>query len=507
MWYKGRMSAKLQWIVLCLLVWATPVFGDDRPNIILICADDLGWAELGCYGQKKIKTPHLDGLAKQGQRWTRFYSGAPVCSPSRNVILTGKHTGQTDVQDLKRVVPGESWSDLKGDWPITAASRTLPAALNKAGYATGAFGKWGMGEYGTSGAPDRHGIERFYGYTDHKMCHSYYPEFIWDDGNKVVINPPGVTGHAPVQKGEVRAEDYERDVHTSDLMADKMIEFVRQQATAGKPFFVYYAPLEPHVAMQPLREWVERYPKSWDKEPYRGRADYLPHPRPRAGYAAMISQMDHNVGRLLKALSELGLERNTIVVFTSDNGTTHDVGGVDHRFFDSVAGLRGLKGQMYEGGLRVPCLVRWPGRVRPGVVDQPACAADLMPTLCRLAGADAGEPTGVDLTPVLSGTLKAIDSRRPMVWAGGGYGGQAAVRIGGMKVMRRNLLPGKTPTDWEVYDLGRDEREQRNVAADHKDLIREAIGILDREYRPSPGYPELRYKAPSALLGEEGESP
>lgn len=480
----------------------------DQPNIILICADDLGWAELGCYGQKKIKTPHLDGLAKQGQRWTRYYSGAPVCSPSRNVLLTGKHTGQTDVQDLKRVDSDETWADLKGDWPISAAAHTLPAALKKAGYATGAFGKWGMGEYGTSGAPDRHGIDRFYGYTDHRMCHSYYPEFIWDDGRKVVINPPGVTGHAPVQKGEVKAEDYERDMHTSDLMADKMIEFVRQKAKQGKPFFVYYAPLEPHVAMQPLREWVERYPKSWDKEPYRGNTGYLPHPRPRAAYAAMISQMDNNVGRLLKALSGLGIERNTVVVFTSDNGTTHDVGGVDHRFFNSVAGLRGLKGQMYEGGLRVPCLVRWPGHIRPGVVDQPACAADLMPTLCRVAGADAGDSTGVDLSPVLTGELDQLESRPPMVWAGGGYGGQVAVQMEGMKVMRRNLMPGKKPQDWEVYDLERDEFEKGNVAGKHSGLIRRAIGILDREYRASSGYQKLDYNAPSDLL-EEGceESP
>lgn len=470
-----------------------------KPNIVLINADDLGWAELGCYGQEKIKTPNLDKLASQGQRWTQFYSGAPVCSPSRNVLMTGCHTGQTDVQDLKRVNPKEKTDDLKGDWPITKKAYTLPEAMKKAGYDTGVFGKWGLGEFGTSGAPDKHGIDRFYGYTDQRMCHTYYPPFLWNDGKKEVINTPGIPGHMTKLEGEVRAEDYRGQTHSSDLIADKMLEYVKEKAKSGKSFFLYYAPLEPHVAMQPLQMWVDVYPREWDKQPYRGRGGYLPHPRPRAAYAGMISQMDANVGRLMKALHDLGLDENTVVIFTSDNGTTHDVGGVDHRFFNSVAGLRGLKGSLHEGGIRVPGIIRWTGKIKPDIIEQPAYAADIMPTLCRLADADAGKPAGIDLSPVVLGKQKSIANRRPMVWAGGGYGGQVAVRIGDMKVMRKDLLPGKMPKDWEVYNLADDPTERTNLAESQGQLIEQAINILDEDYKPSRGFPALRYKEATSV--------
>lgn len=473
-----------------------------KPNIVLINADDLGWAEVGCYGQKKIKTPHIDKLAAQGQKWTYFYSGAPVCSPSRNVLMTGRHTGVNDVQDLKRVDPGESWDDLRaGDWPIAKDAYTLPEALKKAGYATAIFGKWGIGEFGTTGAPDKHGVDRFYGYTDQKACHSYYPPFIWDDGEKVALNkknPPATIGHifGPLPKGKINADDYRGEIHSSDLIADKMLEFVKARSDHKQPFFLYYAPLEPHVPLQPTQKWIDEYPTKWDPTPFRGGTGYLPHPRPKAAYAAMISQMDHNVGRLLDTLKACGLENNTIVIFTSDNGTTHDVGGVDHKFFNSVAGLRGLKGQLYEGGIRVPGIIKWPGKVTPGtIIDQPAYHADIMPTLCAIVGAKPGKPLGTDLTPVILGKKKSLPNRNPMVWAGGGYGGQVAVRLGDMKVVRRNLFPKKKPDNWEVYDISKDPFEKNNLAAQHRDLIDKAIAILDREYRPSPGFPSLQYKA------------
>ena len=492
------------WIVVGLMLCFQDSGWAVRPNIVLINADDLGWAELGCYGQKKIKTPHIDQLASQGQRWTNFYSGAPVCSPSRNVLMTGRHTGVNDVQDLKRVDPKESWYDIKkGDWPISAEAYTIPQALKKEGYTTGGFGKWGLGEFGTTGAPDKHGFDHFYGYTDQKVCHSYYPPYIWDDGKKIPLNnekSPATTGHLlgnRPRKG-FTADDYRAQVHSSDLIADKMLDFVKRCAADKEhPFFLYYAPLEPHVAMQPLQRWIETYPKHWDKNPYNGQQDYLPHPRPRAAYAAMISQMDANVGRLLEALKTYGLEKNTIVIFTSDNGTTHDVGGVDHQFFDSVRGLRGLKGQLHEGGIRVPGIIRWPGKVKAGtVVAQPAYHADVMPTLCVLVGADPGQPLGSDLSPVLLGQSKKLPNRRPMVWAGGGYGGQVAVRMGKMKVMRKNLTGKRQPGPWEVYDLNRDPGEKKNLADKYPKLIEEAISILEKEYKASKGFPLLKYKAP-----------
>jgi arylsulfatase A-like enzyme len=472
----------------------------EKPNIVVILADDLGWAELGCYGQRKIKTPNLDNLASQGQRWTRFYSGAPVCAPSRNVMLTGRHTGGCNVQDLLRVDYSETWDNLKGDWPMKA-ELTLHTALKKIGYTTAAFGKWGMGEYGTTGAPDQNGVDYFYGYTDHRMCHTFYPPFLWRNGVKDVINHPGIPGHSKILEGSVTYDGLIGEKHASVAINDELLAYVDQHADDKQPFFIYYCPLEPHVAMQPPREWVERYPKEWDSEPYRGEHSYQPHPRPHAGYAATISFMDYNVGQLLVKLKQKGLEDNTLVIFTSDNGTTHDVGGVDHKFFNSVADLRGLKGSDHEGGIRVPGIIRWPGKVAAGkVVDQPAYSADIMPTLCALTGADPGKPYGENLLPVLLGKSDQLVDRRPLVWTGGGYGGQVTVLLGDMKAIRKNLEPSIKlgPFDWEVYDLSKDRAETNDLAASRRDVIANAIAVLKREYSCAPGFPKLNIFAPES---------
>jgi arylsulfatase A-like enzyme len=470
-----------------------------KPNLVIILADDLGWNELGCYGQQKIKTPNLDRMAAEGQRWGQFYSGAPVCSPSRNVLLTGRHTGGCNVQNLKRADPTETLDDLRGDWPMDARQYTLPAALKKAGYTTGAFGKWGMGEYGTTGAPDKHGVDYFYGYTDHRMCHTFYPPFLWRNGVKETINTPGIPGHAKQSSGEVKAETYAGQTHASKAILNELLGYLDRQTGTGQPFFIYYCPTEPHVAMQPPQEWVEKYPRDWDSEPYRGEKSYLPHPRPRAAYAATISFLDDHVGKVLAKLKEKGLDEQTLIIFTSDNGTTHDVGGVDHGFFNSVADLKGLKGSLYEGGIRVPTLIRWPGRVKAGqVVSQAGYSADLMPTLCALTGADAGQPYGENLLPIVLGQKKSLPMRKPLVWTGGGYGGQVAVRLGDMKAIRRELLSTRagTPLNWEVYDLARDRGETNDLAATQREVIRQAEEVLRREYQTAEGYPVPRIFEP-----------
>lgn len=500
----NRVPNRVRLVPLSLALALAPFFAgaaeSTKPNIVLINADDLGYAEIGCYGQKKIKTPNLDRLAAGGERWTQYYCGAPVCSPSRNVLMTGRHGGGCDVQDLKRADPKEGHldEDLKGDWPISAKAYTLHMALKKAGYDTALFGKWGLGEFGTPGAPDKHGVDTFYGYTDQRSCHSFYPRFLWNNGKKEILNEPQVYGHQYQPRGPVDDAKYTGKVHASKRIIAEALRYVDARAADGKPFFLYYAPTEPHVALQPPKEWVEKYPESWDKAPYRGGSDYLPHSRPHAAYAAMISFLDDNVGRLMDALKARGLDKNTIIIFTSDNGTTHDVGGVDHKFFDSVDGLRGLKGDMHEGGIRVPNIVYWPGHVPAGkVVDQPAYDADIMPSVCSLVGADAGMPYGDDISSVWLGKTPALPARKPMVWCTGGYGGQVAVRIGGMKAVRAGLYPGDAaPFDWEVYDLTNDRNEKQDLASARRDVIDAAVKVLRAEYQPAPGFRPLRIFAP-----------
>jgi arylsulfatase A len=485
------------WLYIWSLNGAAETGAVKQPNIIVILADDLGYGELGCYGQTKIKTPHLDALAKSGLRWTQFYSGAPVCSPSRNALLTGRHTGGCNVQDLKRVNPKEALGEFGGDWPLNAAAYTLPMALKKVGYQTAAFGKWGMGEYGTTGAPDQKGFDEFYGYTDHRMCHSFYPPFLWRNGVKEVLNDPSIPGHAKQLEGPVIDANYTGKKHASKAILSEVLTYLDKQAERAKkdqPFFLYYCPLEPHVAMQPPAEWVEKYPQEWDEQPYRGEKSYTPHSRPRAGYAATISFLDHQVGEVMARLKQHRLDESTVVIFTSDNGTTHDVGGVDHAFFNSVTGLRGLKGSLYEGGIRVPTIMRWTGQFpAERVIDQPAYAADLMPTLCALTGADAGNSTGENLLPLLFGKVTALAKRRPLVWAGGGYGGQVAVRMGNLKAIRRNLLPNKPagPTPWEVYDLTKDRHEITDIASTQSAFLEQVKTLLQQEYQPAEGYPAL----------------
>lgn len=493
---------------------------EKKPNIVIILADDLGWGEIGCFGQEKIRTPNLDRMAAEGQRWTRFYAAAATCAPSRACLLTGRHCGGADIRDLKRFyefqnqkagrqVATESAYDFasyKGDYPLPPSARTLHSVLGDIGYDTAAFGKWGMGEYGSSGAPDKHGIGTFYGYTDHKMCHTFYPPFLWKNGAKDVINTPGILGHASQKSGPVDDAKYTGQVHASERIRDEMLAYIDRRVAAkdGKPFFLYYAPTEPHVALQPPKTWVEMYPEDWDKKPYLGRNGYLPHSRPRAAYAATISYLDDNIGKLMKKLKETGQDENTLVIFTSDNGTTHDVGGVDHKFFNSTRELSGLKGDNGEGGLRVPTLVRWPGHVPAGkTVAQPGYSPDFMPTLCALTGAKAGDVTGANLLPVVLGQKERLPERRPMVWAGGSYGGQISVLFDdNLKVTRRNLFPDKqgrvNAKGWEVYDLSKDISEKQNLAATRRDAIARAKAHLDKEYGVNPDFAALDYNAPEA---------
>jgi arylsulfatase A len=460
----------------------------ERPNVVFILADDLGWGELGCYGQKKIPTPHIDALASQGTRFTQHYSGAPVCAPARCVLMTGRHLGHAEIrgnQQAKVKFPQFS----EGQHPISAEVVTLPMLFKQAGYSTAAMGKWGLGPVGSTGDPYKKGFDLFFGYNCQAVAHSYYPRFLWRNDQRVEINPQPVPGHAKEPANGVKPDSFLGKQYAPLLMAEEAEKFIAAQKGAEKPFFLYLAFIEPHVAMHPPKLWVDKFPADWDPQPYHGENGYLPHARPRAAYAAMIALLDSYVGRVTAALEKAGAADNTLVVFTSDNGTTHagkpdspfHVGGADAKFFNSTANLRGYKGSVHEGGLRVPCIVRWPGKVKAGAVnDTPGYFADWMPTLCAAAGLTAPKsPDGENLWPVITGGT-AKTARRPMVWVFPEYGGQVAVRIGDYKVLRRGLKT-KTPGAWEIYNIAKDPAEKSDLAASHPDLVAQAKEILKRE--------------------------
>ncbi|BCX46666.1 arylsulfatase [Haloferula helveola] len=466
----------------------------ERPNVVFILADDLGYGELGCYGQSKIPTPNIDRLAAQGRRFTRHYTGAPVCAPARCVLMSGKHLGHAEIRgnlQAKKNFPQFN----EGQHPITEGVVTLAEAFKEAGYATGAMGKWGLGPVGSTGDPNKQGFDLFFGYNCQAVAHSFYPRYIWRNDEQIEINPNPIPGHRKKPTGEVKLEDYQAEQYAPYLMIDEAEDFISKHK--DDPFFLYLAFIEPHVAMHPPEEAVDRFPKDWDNEAYRGQCGYLPHPRPRAGYAAMINDLDRYVGRVMEALEDAGVADNTIVVFTSDNGTTHPgvktthfhIGGVDADFFNSTLDLKGWKGSVYEGGLRVPMIVRYPGKVDAGSTsDTPGYFADWFPTLADAVGLK--KPDGLDgqsLWPAIT-TGKDGGERKPMVWVYPEYGGQVAVNFGHMKVLRRGLKR-KNPDPWEVYDVVKDRGETKNLAAEHPELIERAAKLLKEQTDENPLFP------------------
>lgn len=442
---------------------------DRKPNIILIMADDLGWNELGCYGQKKIKTPNIDRLASEGMKFLQFYAGSAVCAPSRCCLLTGKHGGHAYIRNNYEVKnPAEN--RFGGQLPIPASEPTIAKTLKKAGYVTGCFGKWGLGGQGSTGDPLAHGFDTFFGYNCQRNAHNLYPEYL-EENEKIVElkgNDRGLTGkhYAP------------------QLIADKAIDFVKQNK--NNPFFLYYPTVIPHLPLQVPDEDLAQYKGKWPETPHVGTPyeglNYLPCETPRAYYAAMISFMDRQVGRLMTLLKELGLDENTVVMFTSDNGTTFLKEQVDYEFFESVGPLRGLKGSLYEGGVRVPLVARWPGRIKQGTTsDFIAANYDLPATLAEIAGTVFDNKSdGNSMLSVFLGENKSPKKRDLLFWDFPGYGGQIAVRMKNWKGIKRNLQ--KNPNaPLELYDLATDISENNNIAKQHPDIAEKIEEIMIRE--------------------------
>jgi arylsulfatase len=440
------------------------------PNIVLVFADDLGYGELGCYGQRRIATPNIDRLAREGARFTQFYSAAPVCAPSRSALLTGQHLGHTPIRDNSEVQP-------EGQGPLPAATRTIAHDLKAAGYATACIGKWGLGFVGSSGDPNAMGFDLFYGYNCQRQAHNFYPTHLWHNTERVVLQ-----GNDPKSRAET--------AYAPDFMLAMARSFVERNAS--RPFFLMYASPLPHLALQPTREDLKPYDLKFDEKPYVGGKGYLPHLTPRAAYAAMISRLDAEVGAIRAALERAGVADDTIIIVTSDNGATHDVGGVDTVFFDSTAGLRGRKGSVWEGGVRVPCIAWWPHRIAAGAtIDDPAWTVDLRATFGALADAPTPPSDGRDL----AGLLLDGDQlpTRALYWPFPGYGGQEAVREGDWKIVRTGLRQRKTAAadleGWQLFDLARDPNETTDVAATHPDIVARLAGIASNSYEPSARFP------------------
>ena len=481
-------------VLLFFFVFSFCLSKARKPNVIFILADDLGYRELGSYGQKKIRTPHLDKLANDGMRFTRNYSGNAVCAPSRCVLMTGKHPGHAYIRNNGEIKP-------EGQRPIPLNTLTMAELFKGEGYSTGAFGKWGLGSPGTEGDPMNQGFDRFFGYNCQRHAHSYYPDYLWSDRDRVPLqNNPPVPGHASLVKGTDPEDPKSYEIfkgqdYSSDRINEQALKFIKKNK--DKPFFLYYPTLIPHVALHVPDEELKPYLKlKWNDPPFTRSQGYgyTPHFTPRAAYAAMITRMDRYVGNVVNLIERLGLTEDTIVIFTSDNGTSHLKLEVDYDFFNSVGNLRGLKGSLYEGGIRVPLIAKWPGKIEAGSVsDQRTGFEDWMVTLHDLIGAEPPldlEHDGFNITPDLLGQK---NSQRPMLYREfSGYGGQQAVWMGKWKGIRQKMIrKGKNhdPLKIELFDLSKDESESEDLAKKHPDVVNKIKNIMEKEHTPSEYFP------------------
>ena len=477
--------------------WLTSAVSAEpaRPNIVFILADDLGYGDIGCFGQTKIKTPHLDKMAAEGMRLTQHYSGNAVCAPSRCVLMTGKHPGHAFIRDNRSTPP-------EGQYPIPAETVTLPKLLGKAGYVCGGFGKWGLGGPGSEGDPLKQGLHRFFGFNCQAVAHNHYPTHLWDDDKRVRLNNPEFSAYQTLAKDldprdPASYSQFTGKEFAQDRIMEQALKFVRDNRE--RPFFLYVPSTIPHVSIQVPDDSLSEYVGQFEETPYVGGKGYLPHRTPRAAFAAMITRLDRDVGRIVALVRELGLEENTLFVFSSDNGPLdhayQGLAGTDGRFFNSAGPLRGQKGSLYEGGFRVPTIAYWKGKIPAGTTRERVSGfEDWLPTLLEVAGAKDSIPKeidGISLAPTLLGQSQP---ERPFLYREfPASGGQQIVRIGDWKGVRQNLKPAgknKLPSlTIELYHLKDDIAESKDVAAEHPDVIAQMERLMRDQHTPSAEFP------------------
>ena len=443
---------------------------DQKPNIIFLIADDAGYGDFGCYGQKIFNTPNIDRMASEGMLFTQHYSGSTVCAPSRSSLMTGQHTGHTFIRGNKGMKP-------EGQYPIPDSLHILPELLQKAGYVTGGFGKWGLGGPGTEGDPVNQGFDEWFGYNCQSLAHNYYPEYLWHNRDTIFL-------HGNDNRGTSQ--------FSHDIIHLKAIDFIEKNK--DKTFFLFLPYTIPHAEiLVPDDSLFEKYRSKFEETPYKGVDDgpryrkgpYGSQDYPRAAFAAMMERLDLAVGDIMNKIDDLGIGDNTLFIFTSDNGP-HLEGGADPDFFNSNGILRGYKRDLYEGGIRVPFIVRWPKEVQSGIKTGHISAFwDIMPTFCEIAGINTPEKSdGLSFLPTLK--QEGIQNKHPyLFWEFYEQGGKQAVRLDQWKGIRLNIKD-HPDNPIELYNLSEDPEELNDISADHPDIVNKIELIMQEAHIPSP---------------------
>lgn len=445
-----------------------------KPNIIFILADDLGYGDLGFLGQKYIETPNIDRLAQEGMFFTNHYSGAPVCAPARSAFITGLHSGHTPVRGNFEVLP-------EGQYPMPDSLATLAKVMKQAGYTTGAFGKWGLGFVGTTGDPNQQGFDQFFGYNCQRYAHRYYPAYLWENQIKVELPGNGWT---------------QKTTYAPDLIQEETLKFIDENK--DQPFFLFMPIVMPHAELAaPDDEILKKFRlKFGDETPHLGGkgSDYGPEMSipgyqseryPHATFAAMVGRIDRYVGEVLVKLDQLGLTENTIVIFTSDNGA-HQEGGADPDFFDSNGPFKGYKRDLYEGGVHVPLIVKWPGKVKPGSKsDHRSAFWDWLPTFAEIAGTE--EPKGIDGISFLPALLgQSVQKQHDyLYWEFHELGGRQALLKDGWKLVKLQVKDASKMTV-ELYNLNADPGETKDLSKDQPEKVKELDLLIREAHRPNP---------------------
>lgn len=439
---------------------------ETLPNIVIILADDLGYGDLSCYGQTKFQTPNIDQLAKEGIRFTQHYAGAPVCAPSRSVLLTSQHTGHTTVRGNKK-------ANKYGEFPLSDSDIVLPQLCKEKGYATGMFGKWGLGYPGSSGDVMKKGWDDFFGYYSQLTAHNYHPEFLWHNDTKFFID---------------KNKHYSNAVYAPTLIHDSTLTFIERNK--NQPFFLYVPTIIPHAELAAPAEDIALFKDKFGKEkPYKGIitlnfatkffAAYDKQKTPRAAYAAMIYLLDKQVGEIVAKLKEEGIYDNTIIIFTSDNGPSSE-GGADPNYFNSNGGLRGNKRDLYEGGIREPLIISWPNKIKHGTSNLISASWDLMPTLAEIMQVKMPDKTdGISLLPTLFNQANTQPEHAYLYWEFHEGKGAQAVRMGKWKAIKLNAKHPKNARI-ELYNLDVDVAEKNDVSKQNPTITKQLKELMDK---------------------------